>query len=81
MKSCPYCAQTDTYKDQYGYCKKYRCFEVSGTKEKLNSMEKQLSDTIFLPNYKRNQFDGTYYNPQKEERIRIQEKIFKLLNS
>jgi len=41
MKSCPYCAQTETRKDKYGYCKKHSCFYVSGTKDKLDDLKKE----------------------------------------
>lgn len=29
MPSCPYCAQTNTRKDKYGYCKTYQCFQAA----------------------------------------------------
>lgn len=77
--SCPYCAQTDTKKDQFGYCKKHNCFEVSGTKAKYEDLNKKLSNTFFLPKSKRNMFDGNYYNPQKEEREYLLKQIVQLL--
>lgn len=79
MKSCPYCAQTETRKDQYGYCKKHSCFYVSGKKEKLESLKRDLSNTIFLPTYKRNVFDGQVYNPRQEKRSFIFGKIQELI--
>jgi hypothetical protein len=79
MKSCPYCAQTETRKDKYGYCKKHSCFYVSGTKDKLDDLKKQLSDTIFLPTYKRNMFDNQPYNPRQEKKSFIYKKIQELL--
>ena len=79
MNSCPYCAQTDTQKDKFGYCKKHSCFEVSGTKKQLEDLKKELSDTILLPKYKRNFLDGTVYNPQKEKRAHVLNQIQKLI--
>lgn len=40
MKTCKYCAQSEVL-DQFGYCKKYNCFERSG--EKL-IFDKLISD-------------------------------------
>jgi hypothetical protein len=77
--SCPYCAQTDTRKDQFGYCKKHNCFEVSGTKAKYKELNKKLSDTFFLPTYVRNQFDGSHYNPREEKREQLLKQIVQLL--
>ena len=78
-KCCPYCAQTDTRKDEYGYCKKYDCFEVSGDKKKLDDLKSQLSGTILMPTYKLNQFDNTPYNPRKEERSWLLKQVETLL--
>lgn len=27
METCPYCGQSNTHKDENGYCKKYNCYE------------------------------------------------------
>lgn len=78
-KSCPYCAQTDTRKDEYGYCKKYACFYVSGNKAKLEDLKKELGDRFFKPTYRRNMFDGAVYNPQKEHVSHVQRSVQKLL--
>lgn len=78
-KSCPYCAQTNTRKDKYGYCRRYCCFFISGTKEEYEKLQQQLRNTIFLPRYKQNQFDGIAYNPQKENQSWIRIKIQNLL--
>lgn len=75
MNSCPYCAQTQTHKDEYGYCKKHNCFEVSGNKNKYLELKKELSNLIFIPKCKRNSLDGTYYNPREIERQWIFKKI------
>lgn len=29
MRSCPYCAQTNTRKDKHGYCIVYQCFKTA----------------------------------------------------
>jgi hypothetical protein len=78
-KSCPYCAQTNTRKDQYGYCKKYSCFYVSGNKEKYENLKKEMRETIFLPKMKRNMFDGCYYPKRANEQAWIMKKIQNLL--
>lgn len=77
MKSCRYCAQTDTYKDEHGFCKKYNCFEISGTDIKFEIWKQQLVDANSLPKLKRNQFDGTYYNPRQIEKEWIFKQIEK----
>jgi len=76
--SCPYCAQTNTIKDKYGYCKKYNCFEVSGTKTKLENLKKEFAKAKELPTSKQNQFDGSYYNPRQDEIKWILKKITSL---
>lgn len=78
-KSCPYCAQTDTRKDAYGYCKKHSCFYVSGNKEKLEQLRSKLGDRFFKPKYRRNMFDGAVYNPQREHVANIHREVQKLL--
>jgi hypothetical protein len=79
MKSCPYCAQTNTKKDEFGYCKKYSCFEVSGDKKAYECLKDKLRDTIFISSYRRNQFDGSPYNPREEAKSWITLKIQELL--
>jgi hypothetical protein len=66
-KSCPYCAQTDTKKDSFGYCSKYHCFEQSKDKTKYEDLKSELRNAQQLPTSKRNFFDGSYYNPREEE--------------
>ena len=68
MKSCPYCAQTDTRKDQYGYCKKYNCIEVSGVKKRIEFYKNELIDADSLSTYRRNSFNNTHYNPRQEKK-------------
>ena len=71
MTPCPYCAQTDTRKDRYGYCKKFQCFTISGKALELELLQKQLNSLYLIPKYKRNAFDGTAYYPRKEEKARL----------
>ena len=49
-KSCPYCAQTHTHKDQFGYCRVYSCFYKSGKKGIFDRLKKEASDIYFMPN-------------------------------
>lgn len=79
MKSCPYCAQTDTVKDQHGYCKKHNCFERSGAKAKLNNLKKELEKARRMPTCVRNSFDGSYYNPREIEVTFLNKKITELM--
>lgn len=37
MKHCKYCAQSEVL-DQFGFCKKYNCFERSGEKSILDKL-------------------------------------------
>lgn len=62
--SCLYCAQTNTHKDEFGYCKRYNCFEVSGNKKKYEQLKNEISDSYKVNNYARNFLDGTHYNPR-----------------
>lgn len=48
--SCPYCAQTDTKKDSYGYCIKYACLIVSGVDTKINDFAKRALSIATMPN-------------------------------
>jgi hypothetical protein len=77
--SCPYCAQTNTRKDNFGYCKKYNCFDVSGTKTKLEELKCLMSKARKLPTYKRNVFDNTHYNPREVELRELRRRIVQLL--
>ena len=61
MNYCPYCAQGNTHKDKYGYCRVYNCFDVSGYKDKLKVWVEQLKVARRLPEKTRNMFDGCYY--------------------
>lgn len=79
MNSCPYCAQSNTRKDEFGYCKKYACFSVSGTKQKFEDLRKQIGNTIFLPTYRRNMFDNSAYNPREEKKSHLIMEIQNLL--
>lgn len=79
MKICLYCAQANTRKNEYGYCKRYNCFEVSGDKSKFEKLQGELREARSLPTYKRNQFDGSVYNPRKIEERWVLLKIQKLL--
>lgn len=47
--NCLYCAQTDTKKDGYGYCKKYDCFTRSGMKQKLENLVSEAKEIWFMP--------------------------------
>lgn len=47
--SCPYCAQTNTRKDGFGYCKVYACFKASGKKRVLERLLKRAHNIFFLP--------------------------------
>lgn len=76
---CPYCAQSDTKKDPYGYCKKYNCFIISSTKDKLDSYILDLRKANDLPKYKRNQFDGIPWNPRQVEISWVYKKIQALI--
>ena len=67
MKPCPYCAQTDTRKDRFGFCKKHDCFRASGKEEMLDKLKKEMWDARTLPTNKRNMFDGSYYNPRADQ--------------
>jgi len=79
MATCPYCGQSNTKKDEFGYCVKYNCLEVSLVKEKYSKLLKQLTDAWSLPTYKRNYFDGSVYNPRQEKYNEIISKIYQLL--
>ena len=79
MGICPYCAQFNTHKDQFGYCKKYNCFYVSGVNKIYENLKYQYYNLIFISKCKRNQFDGNYYNPREDERKHILNKVQKLL--
>lgn len=48
-KSCPYCAQTDTKKDGYGYCLKYSCLSLSGTRDKIDGLTKRARAIYTMP--------------------------------
>ena len=48
-------------------------------KSKIESLHKELRNTIFLPNYKRNMFDNIPYNPRKDEQRWIRTKVIKLI--
>lgn len=78
-KSCPYCAQTNTQKDSFGYCKIHNCFSVSGTKAKYEKLKSDLAKARTLPTNVRNRFDGGYYNPREIEVEWISKKIVELL--
>lgn len=52
MNSCPYCAQTDTRKDEMGYCKKYWCFQRSGKYDILQKLLDRAHKIYFLPKSK-----------------------------
>ena len=81
-KPCKYCAQSGTHKDDFGFCKKYNCFEVSGKKQILEDLLKKKQDVqLTYPTYKRNQFDGIHYNPQEDELRWIDKQIIALLNN
>lgn len=77
MRACPYCAQTETIKDQFGYCKKYQCFRISGKSLELELILKQLNTLYLIPTYKRNMFDGTVYNPRKEKKSQLLHEVQK----
>lgn len=49
MKECPYCAQTDTKKDSFGYCKQYNCFGISGMRDELNHLIRRAGDIWTMP--------------------------------
>lgn len=49
MRQCPYCAQTSTHKDKYGYCRKSACFYRSGMQEKLDYWIRQAKSILFMP--------------------------------
>jgi hypothetical protein len=80
-KPCKYCGQSGTHKDEFGFCKKYNCFEVSGTKEKIEKLERRkLHVSTTYPTYKRNQFDGIPYNPREDELRWINKQIGEAIN-
>jgi len=49
MTECPYCAQTETRKDRFGYCKKYGCFARSGMQAELDYLIKQARSIWTMP--------------------------------
>jgi hypothetical protein len=68
MAACRYCASTNTRKDENGYCKKYRCYEISGVAAKVAEVEREIfKASIYLPTYSVNFMDNIAYNPRKEE--------------
>lgn len=80
-KPCKYCGIKETHKDRFGFCKKYACYHVSGTKEKVENLEaRKLHVSITFPTYKRNQFDGSYYNPREDEIRWINKQIGEVIN-
>ena len=68
MGMCPYCAQTRTKKDGYGYCKIYDCFGISGKKNKLNQFIKRASDLYDISEQSKplsiRSYVSNYYNPR-----------------
>jgi hypothetical protein len=82
-KPCKYCGQSNTHKDQYGFCKKYRCFERSGRKAIVEKLQNEISNIKFdssIPTYKRNQFDGIPYNPKQEKIDYLNKQIVEIIN-
>jgi hypothetical protein len=49
MKSCQYCAQTNTRLDAFGYCKRYNCFEHSGKNKVLQNIKLGIRSIAFSP--------------------------------
>ena len=79
MSYCPYCAQGNTHKDPYGYCRVYSCFEVSGHKEKFLALKQEYQDSKLLPTLKRNMFDHEYKPYRRVEQEWIIKKITNLM--
>lgn len=73
MSSCHYCAQTNTRKDSWGYCKKYRCFTMSSAEAKLNSFIQKAGDVCCIPDTWGNVSNGNS-NPYRH-RTRAANKI------
>ena len=79
-KPCKYCGQTNTHKDEFGFCKRYSCFSVSGKKAQYENLLNERRDIkLNVPTYKRNQFDGIPYNPQEDQLKWNAKKISELL--
>ena len=70
MKYCLYCAQTQTRLDEFGYCKKYDCFEKSGKKQILKDLIKRVGNIYRLPKSSTlgiRSYVTNYYNPRDRE--------------
>lgn len=73
-KPCPYCAQTDTKKDRFGYCFFTFCFDRSGLRSKLDPLVRRAKDLILIPRNQSKQVSGpvsNFYNVRNRTANRI----------